>query len=172
MSLIDKILKESFLIENKNIGVLYHFTSTNNLVSILESNKLNPSKINLVNTQLEMFNKKEMIYGVSTTRNKNFHKLNTKEIDGFHVSYKIQKSNQIARIELNANKISNKYKIFPYNAYKDRLTNSEYEEVIYTGEKGLINLKNYIIKITLFLITEPTRGTINFYQKKLIPLLK
>lgn len=70
------------------------------------------------------------LIGVSTTRSKEF-------VENGHVKTSV-------RIKLNAQKISDKYKIRPYKNLKEV---EESEELILTGENGLINLKQYITEI-------------------------
>jgi hypothetical protein len=76
--------------EGKQVGPLYHYTSTDALKSILQSNKIKGSFMYEVN--------EKELYGVSTTRNKNF-------------QYDPQRTN--VRITLDGDKLSNNYKITP-----------------------------------------------------------
>jgi hypothetical protein len=80
--------------EGKQVGLLYHYTSTNGLKGILQSNRINASEENYLGNEL---------YYISFTRDKNFHKKGSK----FGVSTEY-------RITLDGDKLSNKYKIRPF----------------------------------------------------------
>jgi len=134
MSLINKILKETFLIEGKNIGILYHFTTFDRLLYILQSNLLKSVNGYRINNKI--------YYGISTTRNKNI-KLNLNHSNELLFKFHV-------RIDLDGNLISNNYKIIPYNdfSHKTRTKNTESEELIVT-KQGLTNLNKYIIQVIL-----------------------
>ena len=117
--------------EGKQVGLLYHFTSTNSLDKILKDNKINGSFM------YEVGDKE--LYGVSTTRNKN-------------LNYDLQRNN--VRITLDGNKLSNNYKITPrdyferqYNIPDNPQTIDEDEEVILTPKGYINNIKNYILAV-------------------------
>jgi hypothetical protein len=105
--------------EAKQVGILYHFTDDEGLRGILESNELLASYQNANH--------------VSLTRDKN----------GWHVGT----SDNIFRISLDGDKISNKYKIRPYEWDElDRGSgNTESEEAVITDK--ITNINNYIIDI-------------------------
>lgn len=142
---INKILYESriFLVEAKNLGTLYHFTSVNSIEKILEENKLRPHAQTLKN--------EKEVFGCSLTRDKFFHKTGDRLDSGV--------AGISARISLNGNKISERYKIFPFNWFyvflstseetRARGDYSESEELVVTSEQGLTNLKNYILEISI-----------------------
>ena len=116
--------------ESKQVGNLYHFTNKTNLEKIISSDKMVGSFM------YELENGKEL-YGVSTTRNKNL----------FY-------DENIIRITLDGNKLSNKYKIQPrdywyrqYNVPNNPQTIDEDEEVILTPKGYISNINEYIIKI-------------------------
>lgn len=88
------LFENMFIDEAKQVGVLYHYTSYSNFKQILETNKLKPSTD---------YHKGEKVYCVSMTRNKNFH--HRKNTNGVYTEI---------RLELDGNKLSNKYKIGPY----------------------------------------------------------
>ena len=141
--------------EGKQVGLLYHYTSTNGLKGILQSNRINASEENYLGNEL---------YYISFTRNKNFYKKGSK----FGVSTEY-------RITLDGDKLSNKYKIRPF-AYRPgwEVENSweldwlddepesvrrdffnatgdydEQEERIFFKNKngGMDNIKNYILAV-------------------------
>jgi hypothetical protein len=105
--------------EAKQVGILYHFTDEEGLRGILESNELLASYQNAAH--------------VSLTRDKN----------GWHVGT----GDNIFRISLDGDKISNKYKIRPYEwSQLDRGSgNTESEEAVITDK--ITNIDNYIIDI-------------------------
>ena len=119
--------------EGKQVGLLYHITTPEKLKKILDSNTLKGSYISWDGGDTDFL-------GISTTRNKNF----------LYGDNKIQ-------IVLNGDKISNNYKIQPYdywgreyNIPDEPQIKDEDEEIIKVGKDGLKNVKNYIIKINDF----------------------
>ena len=119
--------------EGKQVGLLYHVTTPEKLKKILDSNTLKGSYISWDGGDTDFL-------GISTTRNKNF----------LYDDNKIQ-------IVLNGDKISNNYKIQPYdywgreyNIPDEPQIKDEDEEIIKVGKDGLKNIKNYIIKINDF----------------------
>ena len=107
--------------EAKQVGTLYHFTDEEGLMGILESNELLASYQNANH--------------VSLTRDKN----------GWHVGT----GDNIFRISLDGDKISNKYKVRPYEWDElDRGSgNTESEEAVITDK--ITNIRNYITEIVL-----------------------
>ena len=118
--------------EGKQVGVLYHVTSPQRYKQIMDQNTLKGGFVNI--------NGKETL-GISTTRNKNF------KYDGNTV-----------QIALDGDKLSNKYKIKPYDYWErnyNRPNNpqaqDEDEEVILTS--SIDNIKDYIISTSINEIT-------------------
>jgi len=106
--------------ENKQIGIIYHFTSIHSAINIIKSNKLVPS----------VFEKT-----LSFTRNSNFNKYTREGIDIIEVKFTID-----------GNKLSNKYKIKPFNFFSDAYNLApEFDE---DEERALIkeitNFRSYI----------------------------
>jgi len=99
--------------EGKQVGTLYHFTTLRGATGILTLGKI---KINEDGV-------------ISTTRDKN---LNTAEFDT-----EGDPDENIVRIDLDGNKISNNYKIQPYSFGHIGKENLEFEEQIVTGKEGL-----------------------------------
>lgn len=151
-NLIKKILKEA-----RQRGTLYHYTKYFSLLEILKTNTLKSGNVRLPNGKI--------IFGISTTRNKNFHD-KEREIGGISI-----------RIDLNGDKISENYKIRPYNDFNDssaRTISSESEELISTGADGLVNLEKYIENIVIFpdkekAIPKRTFEIIDILRQKEIP---
>ena len=122
------LLKEN-LLEAKQVGDLYHFTSEAGAIGILKDNKLNGSK---------SISKKQ----ISFTRNKNY--LTQTDVGG--------KSTIMIRIAVDGEKLSNKYKVQPTNFFPGRygekgIRQDEFEEII--KKDGIDNIKNYIKEITI-----------------------
>jgi len=109
--------------ENKQIGIIYHFTTVYNTINILQENIINAIITN----------------GISFTRNPDFYKYPR---DGIITSVKIT---------VDGNKLSNKYKIKPYNFFPDKYTHylkfDEDEELVLTKE--ITNFRSYIKNVTL-----------------------
>lgn len=147
-SLIDKILFEAKILESKQVGVLYHYTSLENIYKILLTNRLESGDAGMQSDSYDgLF--------ISTTRDKNFHN-QKRTIDSTE-----------CRIVLNGDKISNRYKIIPHNQIdydKTRSNNTESEEAILSDV--ISNLNNYIIRIDFF--KHPNKNIINFLNKNKI----
>jgi hypothetical protein len=107
--------------EAKQVGTLYHFTRTGELINILENNILKASDMWATNDDLRPFN--------AFTRNKNGW-----DVGGFPTD---------VRISIDGNKLSDKYKIQPFNM---GFGVDEMEERVY---KDILNIKNYITDITI-----------------------
>jgi hypothetical protein len=114
------------LIEAKQVGTLYHFTTIEGILEILKSNKLVSSG-----------------GSISFTRNKNY--LNEPGSYG--------KKLNLVRISINGDKLSNSYKINPFhNSNKFEKDADEFEERIFTKglkRKSIENIKDYITEITI-----------------------
>jgi len=110
--------------EFKQVGLLYHYTSEDNLKNILQSNQLKSSEENYMGNDL---------YFISFTRNKNFHKKDQK----FNVKTDY-------RITLDGDKLSNKYKLKPF-AYRpgwNFTDNWEYDWLVDEPESIINNFFN------------------------------
>ena len=107
--------------EGKQVGLLYHFTKTGNLIGILQSNILKASDQWATNDDPRPIN--------SFTRNKNGW-----DVGGFPTD---------VRITIDGDKLSNKYKIQPFDM---DFGVDEMEERIY---KDIPNIKDYILGITI-----------------------
>ena len=99
--------------EGKQVGTLYHFTTLRGATGILASGKININEDGVI----------------SATRDKN---LNTAEFDT-----EGDPDENIVRIDLDGNKISNNYKIQPYSFGHIGKENLEFEEQIIIGKEGL-----------------------------------
>lgn len=124
----------NILVERKQVGKLYHFTSKSNIKHIKECNCLLGKKYGNVKFS------DQGSYFISTTRDKNLHK-------SFPVGVAVE-----VRITLDGDKLSDKYKIFPFNFFKDEglaaFMLDEKEERIDLGKKpSLQNLSDYVLAI-------------------------
>jgi len=159
-----KYIQSYKLYESKNVGILYHFTSIENLIEIINSN--------------------EMIGNgsISFTRDKNF--LDTTGAES------IGSDSTECRIVVDGDKLSNKYKIRPYNFFsnistrpnretglsidgEDFIAGPESEEVVLTDR--IENIKDYIIRVDFiygtknkWFTTEPTKDELNILRRNRI----
>jgi hypothetical protein len=160
-----KYISSYKLFEAKNVGILYHFTSIDNLIEIIETNK--------------------MIGGdsISFTRDKNF--INTTGAASIGEPAE-------CRIVIDGDKLSNRYKIRPYNFFsneydvtrpnretglvindKDFIAGSESEEVVLSSV--IENIKDYIIRVDFiygsknkFFNAKPSKDELNVLRKNRI----
>ena len=116
------------ILESKNVGIIYHFTSIENLYFMLENNN---------------FKLKSEYNYVSFTRNSNL------------FSSELNPSKLQTRIMIDGNKLSNYYKITPYKDFSIKKEHGEAEERFIFSENTLkyIDIKNFIIEIDI--IDEP-----------------
>jgi hypothetical protein len=123
--------------EAKQVGTLYHFTTFSSLLNILKTNTLKASN------KFE----KDKPPTVSLTRDK------LGDIGGVGGS-----GTKTVRISIDGDKLSNKYKITPYNYYSNypdyKESEDEMEEIIQGDIKNIID---YIIEVRI----NPTEGFIH-----------
>jgi len=127
-------MKIKKLFESKHVGILYHFTSIENLLQILLDNQLNAFMCRM--------NK----IGISFTRNKNLNNKNRFSLGGSGHGTHLG-----CAIVVDGNKLSERFKFVPYN-FAPSQEKSEYdesEEILLTNNH-LENIRNYIIKIIIF----------------------
>lgn len=126
--------------EAKQVGTLYHYTNIENLISILKTNTL------ITNSLF-----------ISTTRSKTFIDINQ--------SLKFSD----ARLILDGDKLSQKYKIKPYKAFDavSKLYHTEQEEIILTKKINNIliycldiqvkdNIENNNLRLEIFKVQHPS----------------
>lgn len=125
------------LFEAKQVGLLYHFTSIENLLSILKHNRLNAF--------LYMPGNRAQV-GISFTRNQHFNERKWFSLGGSGHSEHLDCS-----IQVDGNKLSNNYKFVPYNFAPStpKYEFDESEEVMIT-RGHLDNVRNYVTKIILY----------------------
>ena len=128
-NLIKQMLRESLLTEGKQVGPLYHFTSLKRSVMILSENHM---KIHRENN----------VYGIPMTRDKNFWNIE-RSVNGVDV-----------RLEFDGNKISNRFRIQPFNAFTSNARSSspehvESEERVIVNDMRNFNVSDYLVNITV-----------------------
>jgi hypothetical protein len=132
--------------EAKQVGPIYHFTTLRGATGIFTSGKIRVNEDGVV----------------SVTRDKN---LNTSEFDS-----EGEPEENIVRIDLDGDNISNKYKIRPYSFGHIGKKNLEFEEQIITGKQGL-PINNYVKNIKI-MINNKDEFSYKKYFESLIKLLK
>ena len=125
--LIKQLLRESLLDEGKFIGSLYHYTRLESAIKILYGNHM------LTHTE-------RWITGIPMTRDKDFWK-EARSISGIQV-----------RFEFDASKISNNFKIKPFNAFNIETRSVggvESEERIIVRDIRDFRVLDYLLNITI-----------------------
>jgi hypothetical protein len=153
-------LFEEFISEGKQVGLLYHYTSFNSGIKILESKKLISSPTadgTLTNP----------VFGISFTRDKRFH--NSNQMDravGFTKTSTGQRPQ--VRFTLDGNKISNNYKIEPYSqggSFAKNRKGYEAEERIVSNNNFSIPLMNYLTSIDLLVEYKKAENKYDFFAE-------
>lgn len=141
--------------ERKQLGTIYHFTKITSIKSILGENAFKGSEIGTWNYErdFQFFKKDEKffkekgithLYFFSTTRNKLLYRRPSYGIGGMS-----------ARIVLDGDKLSSKYRFVPFRYYDDEPKHEgsdESEERIILGlKKEIPNAKSYIKEIHIIL---------------------
>jgi hypothetical protein len=144
-----------FISERKQLGTVYHFTKLTSIKPILEENAFKGSEIGTWNYErdFQFFKKDEKffkeknithLYFFSTTRNKLLYKQPSFGIGGM-----------TARIVLDGDKLSDKYRFVPFKYYedepKDQGSDESEERIILGLKKEIPNAKNYIKEIDIML---------------------
>ena len=144
-----------FISEKKQLGTVYHFTKITSIKSILGENAFKGSEIGTWNYErdFQFFKKDEKffkekgithLYFFSTTRNKLFYKRPSHGVGGM-----------TARIVLDGDKLSDRYRSVPFRYYddepKDQGSDESEERIILGLKKEIPNAKNYIKQIDIIL---------------------
>jgi 8-oxo-dGTP pyrophosphatase MutT (NUDIX family) len=136
-----KILAQfmSSLNEAKQVGTVYHFTSALGVYNIIKTNTLKSQELDVIG-RLKPYKDYKFI---SLTRDKNFH-IGDKMISGMS-----------ARIVLDGNKLSEKYKIIPFRYFRGRSKLQEPQKYDESEERlvlkgDLTNLDKYVLSYDLF----------------------
>jgi hypothetical protein len=132
----------SFINESKQVGDLYHWTSFAGVYMILEENYLKGAN-RTVRNDARTINRADE-HGVSFTRDKTFYKDHSKY-------YPME-----ACIVIDGNKLSNNYKLFPYNDFYEGEFKPNYkgakesDEMETRTNRSIEKIKNYIIRVELY----------------------
>lgn len=97
---------KQFILESKQVGILYHLLTLHGFEHVLKTKNLESKNY----------------YKISTTRNKNLK------------SYLGSGGATLFKLELDGNKLSNKYKISPFQYSLDGIPFNEFEEIISTDK--------------------------------------
>ncbi len=176
---------EEFLNEGKQVGVVYHYTSFNNLIGILETDELRGSLFNdkdfifdieeisdypidkdfidkseldkLYNYYKNSKDKFLNFYNISLTRNKSFHNWTSNSMD------------KHCRIKLDGDKLSNNFEIVPYQHLANYsklikgVRDEDEETLIIKKGNSIKNIRDYIISIDFPLRTNFGNKSILLY---------
>ena len=143
-------LFEDYIIESKQVGILYHSTHIQQALSIISENSIDGSYFGNVDSEK---------MGLSTTRNKNF-------------IY----DRRCVQFVINGDKISNNYKIIQYdywlgnyNVSDNPQTQDEFEEIIITPKGKIKNFNDYLLCVNILIYDE--NEIFDEFLKKLTNLL-
>ena len=133
---------EEFLFESKQVGVIYHYTTFENGLKILQSNELKGA-------DAADSTHANLVYAVSFTRDKRFH--NNHNV-GFDVGSFGQRPQ--VRFTVDGDKLSNKFKVQPYSQQgvfsKDK-KNFESEERVISNKPFSIPIIPYIKSVDILI---------------------
>jgi len=132
---------KDILKEAKQVGIIYHYTTFEAGLKILQSNQLKSDHT------AESTNAKP-VFGISFTRDKRFNNAN-RAVDFTNSSF--GRTPQL-RFTIDGNKLSNKFKIQPYSqqgAFSKDKKSFESEERVTSDKLFTIPLSNYLISIDL-----------------------
>lgn len=168
--------------EGKQVGILYHFTSLNNLIPIFQSNCL---KDRTASGKEVHFNSKS--YYVSFTRNKNFNTI--AKIFGLRTGINFNNTGCVCMITVDGDKLSNSYSTEPARDINFSSTDlkskwSQTPKVVKKGKKYFsadeneeriyinqcIPIKDYTISITLIDPTEQDLEKAKTYADYSVPV--
>ena len=126
------------LLESKQVGIIYHYTTFNSGLKILQSNQLKSSDA------ADSTNAKP-VFAISFTRDKRFH---DNHVVGFEES-SFGNTPQL-RLTLDGNKLSNRFKVQPYSqggVFDKGKKSFEAEERIISDKPFTIPLSDYLISV-------------------------
>jgi hypothetical protein len=126
------------LLESKQVGIIYHYTTFNSGLKILQSNQLKSG-------EAADSIKTNPIFAISFTRDKRFH---DNHVVGFEES-SFGNTPQL-RLTLDGNKLSNRFKVQPYSqggAFSKDRKGFEAEERVISDKTFMIPLSDYLISV-------------------------
>ena len=139
------------LLESKQVGIIYHYTTFNSGLKILQSNQLKSSDA------ADSTNAKP-VFAISFTRDKRFH---DNHVVGFEES-SFGNTPQL-RLTLDGNKLSNRFKVQPYSqggVFDKGKKSFEAEERIISDKPFTIPLSDYLISVdVLFEYKKPNKNS-------------
>jgi hypothetical protein len=122
---------KEFITEAKQVGIIYHYTYIENLVAITDTQTLRPMEYD----------------GISFTRNKNLHRTADGSIG------------EEARFIIDGNKLSNDYKVRPFNYFNDNripgendtkyFHNPDTDEAEEVVKEPIKELSRYVLKLEI-----------------------
>jgi hypothetical protein len=133
---------KNILKEAKQVGIIYHYTTFENGLKILQSNELKGSEA------ADSTNAKP-VFAISFTRDKRFH---DNHVVGFEES-SFGNTPQL-RLTLDGNKLSNRFKVQPYSqggAFSKDRKGFEAEERVISDKIITIPLSDYLISVDLLI---------------------
>ena len=154
---LKNIIKSNIILESKQVGILYHATSTKRLFKIIQENKLTAFSNdlnNFINFRTErdknfmfhpiigpiIIDRKNYQPSISFTRNKSYKRTSTDSV-----------------LVIDGDKLSERYRIIPYSHFGGR-KNDEMEERIY---RDVVDLDKYIVKVILPYENEEMESLLN-----------
>ena len=137
-----KDLKEEQLDESKQVGTIYHYTTFENGLKILQSNELKSG-------EAADSTKTNPVFAISFTRDKRFH---DNHVVGFDES-SFGNTPQL-RFTIDGNKLSNRFSVQPYSqggAFSKDRKGFEAEERVISDKPFTIPLSDYLISVDVLL---------------------
>ena len=139
------------LLESKQVGIIYHYTTFNSGLKILQSNQLKSSDA------ADSTNAKP-VFAISFTRDKRFH---DNHVVGFEES-SFGNTPQL-RFTIDGNKLSNRFSVQPYSqggAFSKDRKGFEAEERVISDKTFMIPLSDYLISVdVLFEYKKPNKNS-------------
>lgn len=142
MIFINVIKLVNILNEAKQVGVIYHYTTFEAGLKILQSTQLKSSET------ADSTNAKP-VFGVSFTRDKRFHDNHVVDFAASSFGNPPQ-----LRFTINGDKLSNKFKVQPYSqggAFSKDRKGFESEERVISDKMFIIPLSDYLISVDLLI---------------------
>ena len=154
---LKNIIKNNIIIESKQVGILYHATSTKRLFKIIQENKLTAFSNdlnNFINFRTER-DKNLMFHPIAGPIIKDREKYQPSVSFTRNKSYKRTSTDSVLVID--GDKLSERYRIIPYSHFGGR-KNDEMEERIY---RDVVDLDKYIVKVILPYENEEMESLLN-----------
>jgi hypothetical protein len=137
-----KGIKEEQLDESKQVGIIYHYTTFEAGLKILQSNQLKSG-------EAADSTKSNPVFAISFTRDKRFHDNHVVGFDESSFGNKPQ-----LRFTIDGDKLSNRYSVQPYSqggAFSKDRKGFEAEERVISDKIFTISLSDYLISVDLLI---------------------